>query len=73
MYCCAKMSIAKANEGKYRKTTSSMTLLASRKMEKISRKGVLCMKTLSNRCLKLFQLKQHLNNAHNDQVSKLIE
>jgi len=33
------------------------------------------MKTLSNSCLKPFQLKQHLNNAHNHkgQVSELIE
>jgi len=29
------MSIANANKRKYRKTTSSMTLLASRKMERI--------------------------------------
>jgi len=71
IYCSAKMSIANANERKYRKTASSMTLLACRKMERISRKGVLCMKTLSNSCLKSFQLKGHLNNAQNDQVSKL--
>ena len=42
-------------------------------MKRISRKRMLCMKTLSNSCLKPFQLKQHLNNAHKDQVSKLIE
>ena len=47
IYCNAKMSIAKANKRKYRKTASSMTLLASRKMDRISRKGVLCMKTMS--------------------------
>ena len=73
IYCSAKMSITKANKRKCRKTTSSMTLLAYKKMERISRKGVLCMKTLSNGCLKPFQLKQYLNNAHKDQVSKLIE
>ena len=39
-----------------RKTTSDMVLLASRKMENISRKCVLYMKTLGNNCLKSFQL-----------------
>jgi len=34
-----------------------MALLASRKMENISRKGMLYMKTLANNCLKSFQLK----------------
>jgi len=69
------MSITKTNKRNYRKITSSMTVLASRKMEKISRKGVLCMKlkTLSNSCLRPFQLKQHLNYAHNDQVCRVIE
>ena len=47
-----------------RKSTSDMALLASRKMENISCKGMLYMKTLANNCLKSFQLKQHLNNAH---------
>ena len=54
-----------------RKTTSDMALLASRKMENISRKGMLYMKTLPNNCLKSFQLKQHLNNAHKEQPSKI--
>jgi len=48
-----------------------MALLASRKMENISRKGMLYMKTLANNCLKSFQLKQHLNNAHKEQPSKV--
>jgi len=39
-----------------RKTTSDMALVASRKMENISRKGMLYMKTLANNCLKSFQL-----------------
>jgi len=56
-----------------RKNTSIMTLLDSRKMERISRKGVLCMKTLANSCMKPFQLKQHLNSAHMDQARKLIK
>jgi len=54
-----------------RKTTSDMALLASRKMENISRKGMLHMKTLANNCLKSFQLKQHLNNAHKEKPSKI--
>jgi len=54
-----------------RKTTSDMALLASRKKENISRKGMLYMKTLANNCLKSFQLKQHLNNAHKEQPSKI--
>jgi len=53
-----------------RKTTSDMALLASRKMENISGKGMLYMKTLASNCLKSFQLKQHLNNAHKEQPSK---
>jgi len=48
-----------------------MALLASRKMENIYRKGMLYMKTLANNCLKSFQLKQHLNNAHKEQPSKI--
>jgi len=40
-------------------------------MENISRKGMLYMKTLANNCLKSFQLKQHLNNAHKEQPSKI--
>jgi len=56
-----------------RKTPSHMTLLASRKMENISRKGMLYMKTLANNCLKSSQLRQHLNNAHKEQPSKSIE
>jgi len=54
-----------------RKTTSDMALLASRKMENISLKGMLYMKTLANNCLKSFKLKQHLNNAHKEQPSKI--
>ena len=54
-----------------RKTASDMALLASRKMDNISRKGMLYMKTLANNCLKSFQLKQHLNNAHKEQPSKI--
>ena len=54
-----------------RKTTSDMALFPSRKMENISRKGMLYMKTLANNCLKSFQLKQHLNNAHKKQPSKI--
>jgi len=54
-----------------RKTTSDMALLASRKMENISHKGMLYMKTLANNCLKSFQLKQHLNNAHKEQLRKI--
>jgi len=54
-----------------RKTTSDMALLASRKMENISRKGMLYMKTLANNCLKSFQFKQHLNNVHKEQPSKI--
>jgi len=42
-------------------------------MENISRKGMLYMKTLANNCLKSFQLKQRLNNAHKKQPSKSIE
>jgi len=53
-----------------RKTTSDMALLASRKMENISLKGMLYMKTLASNCLK-FHLKQHLNNAHKEQPSKI--
>jgi len=56
-----------------RKTASDMALLASRKVENTSRKGMLYMKTLANTCLKSFQLKQHLNNAHTEQPSKSIE
>jgi len=56
-----------------RKTTSDMALLASRKMENISRNGMLYMKTLANNCLKSLQLKQHLNNAHKEKPSKSIE
>jgi len=54
-----------------RKTTSSMALLASRKMDKISRSVCYARK----RCLLPFhfQLKQHLNNAHKEQVSKSVE
>jgi len=48
-----------------------MALLASRKMENISHKGMLYMKTLANNCLKPFQLKQHLNNAHKEQPRKI--
>ena len=48
-----------------------MALLASRKMENISRKDMLYMETLANNCLKSFQLKQHLNNAHKEQPSKI--
>jgi len=48
-----------------------MALLASRKMENISHKGMLYMKTLANNCLKSFQLKQHLNNAQKEQPSKI--
>jgi len=48
-----------------------MALLASRKMENISRKGMLYIKTLANNCLKSFQLKQYLNNAHKEQPSKI--
>jgi len=51
-----------------RKTTSDMVLLVSRKMENISRKGMLHMKTLAKNCLKSFQL---LNNAHKEQPSKI--
>jgi len=36
--------------------TSDMALLASRKMENISRKGMLYTKTLASNCLKSFQL-----------------
>jgi len=54
-----------------RKTKSDMALLASRKMENISPKGMLYMKTLANNSLKSFQLKQHLNNAHKEQPSKI--
>jgi len=54
-----------------RKTTSDMALLASRNMENIFRKGMLYMKTLANNCLKSFQLKQHLNNAHKEQPRKI--
>jgi len=54
-----------------RKTPSDMALLASRKMENISRRGMLLMKTLANNCLKSFQLQQHLNNAHKEQPSKI--
>jgi len=50
-----------------------MALFPSRKMENISRKGMLYMKTLANNCLKSFQLKQHLNNAHKKHPSKSIE
>jgi len=50
-----------------------MALLASRKMENISRKGMLYMKTLANGFLKSFQLKQHLNNAHKEKANKSIE
>jgi len=64
------MSVAKANKRKY-KEDSDMALLASRKMENISRKGMLYMKTLASNCLKSFQLKQHLNNAHKEQPSKI--
>jgi len=49
-----------------------MALLASRKVESISRKGMLYMKTLANNCLKSFQLKQHLNNARSS-LAKSIE
>jgi len=34
---------------------------------------VLCLETLANSCLKLIQLKQHLNNIHTEQVSKSIK
>jgi len=56
-----------------RKTTSDMALLASKKMENASSKGrpMLYMKTLANNCLKSFHLKQHLNNAHKEQPSKI--
>ena len=47
-----------------------MALLASRKMENICRKGMLYMKTLANNCLKSFQTKQHLNNAHKERWSQ---
>jgi len=49
-----------------------MALLASRKMENISRKGMLYMKILANNCLESFPLKQHLNNAHKEQPRKII-
>ena len=48
-----------------------MALVASKKMENISHKGVLYMKTLANNCLKSFQLKEHLNNAQKEQPSKI--
>ena len=48
-----------------------MALIPSRKMENISCMGMLYMKTLANNCLKSFQLKQHLNNAHKKQPSKI--
>jgi len=48
-----------------------MALLASRKMENISYKGMLYMKTLANNCLKPFQLKQRLNEASKEQPSKI--
>ena len=52
-----------------------MALLASRKMENTSRKGspMLYTKTLANNYLKSFHLKQHLNNAHKEQLAKSIE
>jgi len=43
------MSVAKANKRKYKETTSNMALLASRKMENISRKGMLSMKILEQK------------------------
>ena len=48
-----------------------MALVASKKMENISHKGVLYMKTLANNCLKSFQLKEHLNNAQKEQPSQI--
>ena len=48
-----------------------MALLASRKMENISLIGMLYMKKLANICLKSFQLKEHLNNAHKEKPSKI--
>jgi len=56
-----------------RKTTSRMTLLASRKMEKLSRIVFCVWKPWPTAIQKPFQLKQHLNNAHKEQTSKSIE
>jgi len=56
-----------------RKITSRMTLLISRKMEKISCSVWCAWKRWTNSFFKAFQLKQHLNNAQKEQASKSIE
>jgi len=65
------MSVAKANKRKYEEEYIRYGVVASKKMENISHKGVLYMKTLANNCLKSFQLKEHLNNAQKEQPSQI--
>jgi len=65
------MSVGKANKRKYKEGYISYGVACLQKDGEYTRKGTLYMKTLANNCLKSFQLKQLLNNAHKEQPSKI--
>ena len=70
------MSIAKDNikiKRKYKEDYLKYEFTCLQKDGEDIPQCVLCMKTLANSCLKPFQLKQHLNNAHKEQASRSIQ
>ena len=65
------MSVAKANKRKYKEDYIRYGVACLQKDEEYIPQGMLYMKTLTNNCLKSFQFKQHVNNAHKEQPSKI--
>jgi len=67
------MSIAKANKRECKEDYINFGFTCLQKDGEDIPVCVWCMKTLVKSCLKLFQLRQHLNKPHKEQASKSVE